>query len=79
MNGDQDPDLRIVIAVDAAAAEPPHVMHPCRCDAPDPEATRMEPLEVPLTALQNEGRALVVCPECDSRVLIIAAGRERQS
>ncbi|MGD9890990.1 MAG: hypothetical protein AB7R89_24080 [Dehalococcoidia bacterium] len=78
MNTDQAPDLRIVVSLDAADAEPLHVLHPCRCDAPDPEATRMEPLEVPLTTLRRAGRALVVCPECDSHVLVLAAGRERE-
>jgi hypothetical protein len=74
---DQNPDLRIVVASDATSAEPLFVMHPCRCDAPDPESTRMEPLEVPLPTLRDEGRVLVVCPECDSRVLVLVAGREQ--
>jgi hypothetical protein len=78
MISDQPPDRRIVIAL-KSTADPLLIMHPCRCDAPDPESTRLEPLEVPRDKIQTEGRVLVVCPECDSHVLVIAAGRERES
>jgi hypothetical protein len=79
MNRDQVPGLRIVIALDSTDSEPLFVLHPCRCDAPDPESTRMEPLEVPMAMLHDDGRALVVCLECDSHVLVLAAGREQES
>lgn len=75
MNRGHDPDLRIVIALDATNSEPLFVMHPCRCDAPDPEASHMEPIEAPLAVLHAEGHALVICPECDSHILIVVAGR----
>lgn len=75
MSGEYPPDLRLVVSADRLDAGPLQVLHPCRCDAPDPETARMEPLDVPLEPLRAEGRALVVCPECDTRVLVVAAGR----
>jgi hypothetical protein len=75
MNGEAAPDLRIVVALDPSESGPLIVMHPCRCDAPDPESTRMEPIEVPRDPLQQEGRALVTCPECDSHIAVVVAGR----
>jgi hypothetical protein len=67
------PDRRVVVGGDAALHGPPRVLHPCRCDAPDPEAARMEPLEIPLAPLMAEGRVLVVCPECDYHLLAVVA------
>jgi hypothetical protein len=67
------PDRRIVVQLEPLPRGPVHVLHPCRCDAPDPEAARMEPLEVPLVPLLAEGRCLVVCPECDYHLLAVAA------
>jgi hypothetical protein len=75
MNGEMHPDVRIGVTLDAAE-EPMFVMHPCRCDAPDPEASRMEPIEVPLTPLREDGRVLLVCPECDCHVLVVASGSD---
>ena len=68
---DVTPDLQIVITPDRARSAPVRVTHPCRCDAPDPEAARMEPLEIPLAALLASGRALAICPECEYRVLAL--------
>lgn len=69
---DAAPNLRLVVTIDPHRPEPIRVMHPCRCDAPDPEAARMEPLEVPPAPLIAAGRAVVTCPECDYQVLVIA-------
>jgi len=33
----------------------------------------MEPLEAPLSALREEGSVLVVCPECEYRLLVVVA------
>jgi hypothetical protein len=73
VNDEPMPDRRLVVRLVATATEPVRVLHPCRCDAPDPEAARMEPLEAPLSALREEGRVLVVCPECEYRLLVVVA------
>ena len=65
------PDLQLSVMIDPARSAPLRVLHPCRCDAPDPEAARMEPLEVPLAPLVADGRTLVACPECEYRVLVL--------
>ncbi len=65
------PDLQLAVAIYPARSAPLCVMHPCRCDAPDPEAARMEPLAVPLATLVADGHALVICPECEYRVLVL--------
>ena len=72
MNDGSAPDRRLTVRLDAAATDPVRVLHPCRCDAPDPEAARMEPLEAPLAALREQGRVLVVCPECEYQLLVVA-------
>jgi hypothetical protein len=69
------PDLELHVPLDPARTEPVWVMHPCRCDAPDPEAARMERLTVPLGPLLEEGRATATCPECEFRVLVVAMPR----
>jgi hypothetical protein len=71
----EDVDLRVRVRLEPGAPDPALVRHPCRCDAPDPEAARWEPLAVPLGPLREAGRAVVTCPECDFRVLAVAARR----
>ena len=70
----EDVDLRITVSLDPGAPDPTVVRHPCRCDAPDPEAVRWEPLAVPLAPLREAGRSMVICPECDFRILAVAVG-----
>jgi hypothetical protein len=65
---DHDYDLRLIVPAGAVGVR--RVLHPCRCDAPDPEAARLEPLEVPLADMAGTGRTLVACAECDYRVLV---------
>ena len=69
------PDLQLSVTIDPAGSAPLRVLHPCRCDAPDPEAVRMEPLEVPVATLVVDGRTLVTCPECEYRVLVLLRSR----
>ena len=71
-NNGQMPELELRMVIEPSRTEPVWVMHPCRCDAPDPEAARMERLTIPLTPLLTEGRASVSCPECEYRVLVHA-------
>jgi hypothetical protein len=71
----EDVDLRITVSLDSGAPDPMVVRHPCRCDAPDPESTRWEPLAVPLGSLREAGRSIVICPECDFRILVVDGGR----
>ncbi len=65
-------DRRVVLKGDLAAVAVVRVMHPCRCDAPDPEATRMEPLDVPVATLLSDTHYLAVCSECEYRLLVVA-------
>jgi hypothetical protein len=69
MDCDRDYDLRLTVPAGTSGVR--RVMHPCRCDAPDPEAARMEPLDLPLDDLDVTGRALGRCAECDYRVLVV--------
>lgn len=71
----QEPDRRITISLDPPPYDPVRVLHPCRCDAPDPEATRYEPLEIPLTPLREHGSYQITCPECDYHLHAVAAPR----
>jgi hypothetical protein len=64
-------DYRVWIATKAVTGDSVRVLHPCRCDAPDPEARPMEPITVPAQPLAAAGRHLAECPECGSRVLVI--------
>jgi hypothetical protein len=70
------PNRHIFVQPEALQRGSVHVLHPCRCDAPDPEAARIEPLEVPLGPLLAEGRSLVTCRECDYLVLAVLAGAQ---
>lgn len=70
------PSLRLVVSAEAARSGRLRVMHPCRCDAPDPEEARMEPIDVPVRLLLSEGRAIVGCVECEYRVLVVLAPEE---
>ena len=72
MTEQEQPDLRVTVRLERASTAPVRVMHPCRCDAPDPEASRMEPLEAPAAQLLAEGQMLLTCPECEYRVLVVA-------
>lgn len=71
-----EPDRRLVVRLDPVAPLVAAVQHPCRCDAPDPETARYEPLVVPVGPLLAHGRCLVVCPECDYHLLVTVAGSE---
>ena len=66
-------DYRVWVDAEAVAGESVRVLHPCRCDAPDPEARPMEPLMVPAEPLAVTGQYLTECPECGSRVLVLRA------
>lgn len=66
-----EPDLRLRVRPGEAGAPSMRVMHPCRCDAPDPEHARMEPLDILLAPLREQGQHLVVCPECDYHILAV--------
>lgn len=68
--------LRTSVAPAAARAGPVRVMHPCRCDAPDPEESRMEPVDVPAALLLSQGRVIVTCLECEYRVLVVVRPEE---
>ena len=67
------PDRRVAVRSAAITSGPLRVPHPCRCDAPDPEATRFEPLAVPVGPLLAQGQCLVICPECDYHLLVTLA------
>ncbi len=73
----EDVDSRVTVALEPGALDPAVVLHPCRCDAPDPEAARWEPLAVLLGPLRETGRSLVICPECDFRLLAVAVAVAR--
>ena len=75
----QGPDRRVLVRLEPAPRGPVRVLHPCRCDAPDPERARHEPLDVPLAPLLAEGRCLVICPECDYHLLAVVDGPRRQA
>lgn len=66
-----EPDLTLRVRPDTATAPVMRVVHPCRCDAPDPEQARMEPLDISLAPLREQGQSLAVCPECDYHILAL--------
>jgi hypothetical protein len=63
-------DRHVTVTVDPCTPAPVRLLHPCRCDAPDPEAARMEPLDVPLVPLLAAGEVRVTCPECEYSVRV---------
>lgn len=70
VNANDDLDMQVWVSLPAGSGGKLRVLHPCRCDAPDPEAARMEPLDVPVERLRADGRCTVVCPECETRVVV---------
>ncbi len=57
-------DIELHVSRQRAAESPPSVLHPCRCDAPDPEAARWVPIQIDGAALLRDGQLTYECPEC---------------
>lgn len=64
MTGTPAYDIELYVSRQRATDDPPRVLHPCRCDAPDPEATRWLPIQVDGAALLRDGAYTYECPDC---------------